>query len=242
MKIKSSPPSRILVLRHVPHEGLGSLETAFRRAGLGFSLLDVSRPAVAYPRAAEARALVVLGGPMGVYETHRYPFLRKELDFIKSFLSTGRPLLGICLGAQLAAHALGARVVRHRHREIGWGPIHLTADGQKDPLLGVFPTRSVVFQWHGDTFDLPKGSRHLASSPLCRNQAFRHGRVYGLQFHTEMTADMIRQWSRGPASIREIRSSGPGAYATYHNGVARHLPALQRSAAKFFASFAGLCG
>src|ERR1044071_6787905 len=114
-----------------------------------------------------------MGGPMGVYEKDRYPFLKKELRLVKKFLASGKPALGICLGAQLIGHALGARVYPNRHKEIGWYPLRLTRDGRRDPLFAGFPARPRVFQWHGDTFENPRGATLLARSPLCRRQAFR---------------------------------------------------------------------
>jgi GMP synthase-like glutamine amidotransferase len=132
---------------------------------------------------------------MGVYDEAQYPFLRDEHRFLTRVLGQGVPLLGICLGSQLLAKALGARVYRNPHKEIGWYTVDLTPAGAADPLFAGLTSPIPVFQWHGDAFDMPTGATPLASSPLCMHQAFRFGdRVYGLLFHLELTPDIIYSW------------------------------------------------
>jgi GMP synthase (glutamine-hydrolysing) len=139
--------------------------------------------------------LIILGGPMSAHEEGDYPFLRWEKTIIRAAIGEGVPILGICLGAQLIAAALGTSVFHGRVKEIGWSPISITAHGQVDSLLGYLPENATVFQWHGDGFDLPSGAIRLASSVHYANQAFRLGRnVYGLQFHLEVTPPMIERW------------------------------------------------
>jgi GMP synthase-like glutamine amidotransferase len=132
---------------------------------------------------------------MGVYDEAMYPFLRQEHDFLQRAIAQQVPLLGICLGSQLLAKALGARVYRNPQKEIGWYTVDLTAAGCTDPLFAGIDSPVRVFQWHGDAFELPAGATALASSPLCTHQAFRYGdRVYGLLFHLELTPEIIHSW------------------------------------------------
>jgi GMP synthase (glutamine-hydrolysing) len=231
----------ILVLRHVPHEGLGTLAPAFDRAGLPYRYLDVWKRGARFPSPGALRALVIMGGPMGVYEKEKYSFLKMELRFIKKCLAARKPVLGICLGAQLVAHALGAAVYPNRKKEIGWYPLELTAEGRRDALFRSFPRRPTVFQWHGDTFDLPRGAVHLARSFLCRHQAFRfRDAVYGLQFHVEVDGAMVRDWLRQPGSRRELAAVGPRAWEKAASGINVHMPGLSRLAGPFFQKFVKL--
>lgn len=132
--------------------------------------------------------LIVMGGPMGVYNQDRHPWLTEEIAFIREAIDRRKTVFGICLGAQLIAAALGAKVYPNTHKEIGWFPVTLTEQGRQSPLLQDFPSKLPVFHWHGDTFDLPAKSTHLMTSSACVNQAFSYGdRVIGLQFHLEVT-------------------------------------------------------
>lgn len=190
---------KILVIQHVPHEDLGTIGPAARGAGFAFDYIRVFRPGgleSRVPRTLEGySALVVLGGPMGAYEEDRYPSITDELRLISSALADGVPTLGICLGSQLMARAAGARVYKGDKKEIGWYPVRLTCAGTTDPLFAGLPEEMTVFQWHGDTFDIPPGARNLAGSPLFPNQVLRLGaKAYGIQFHFEVTGEMIRSW------------------------------------------------
>ena len=132
---------------------------------------------------------------MNVYEEDQYPFLRNEDLFIKEAIQRGKQVLGICLGAQLIAKALGAKVYRAPVKEIGWYEISLTEEGVRDHLFSPFPRTFSAFQWHGDTFDLPNAAKLIATSRPVQNQAFRYGEnAYGLQFHLEVTEEMIQEW------------------------------------------------
>ena len=195
----------ILAWRHVKHEGLGLLEEIFRERGQVHQVLDLPDPA---PRAFQPdqwAGLVVLGGPMNVDEIGRYPFLVAEVDWIQQALAARLPVLGICLGAQLLAKALGARVYPNRIKEIGWYPIDWTAQAADDALFAGCAASPDVFQWHGDTFDLPKEATLLATSAHCTSQAFRFSEsAYGLQFHIEVTAPMIGRWLDEPVNCGEL--------------------------------------
>jgi GMP synthase-like glutamine amidotransferase len=153
--------------------------------------------------------LIVMGGPMSANDELAY--IRRELDLIREAVAAGMPVLGVCLGAQLIAKALGGRVYRNPVKEIGWFPIGWTEAAGRDPLLAGLGEPETVFHWHGETFDLPEGAQWLAASEACRNQAFRFGRnVYGFQFHLEVTPEMIADWIRQDANEGDVRElTGP---------------------------------
>jgi GMP synthase (glutamine-hydrolysing) len=141
----------------------------------------------------------------------RYPHLGFEVEAIRAAIDRGLPVLGICLGAQLIARALGAEVRSNGAKEIGWYDVSPTPDGAKDALVGRFAGTEKIFQWHGDRFDIPRGAVHLASSAVCANQAFRYGdNVYALQFHLEVDEPLIARWLHTPVMAREIECLGPG--------------------------------
>lgn len=186
-----------LAIRHVAFEDLGSFEKPileadfaleYRDAGAGNLLGGDPQPDL----------LIVLGGPIGAYEDAAYPFILDELSLLKRQMDLGRPTLGICLGAQLMACALGTRVYPGPEKEIGWKPAELTSAGADSPLrhFDGIP----VLHWHGDTFDLPEGCDRLASTAICRQQAFSRGRnILGLQFHPEVRASHMEYWLIGHA-------------------------------------------
>ena len=178
---------KVHYLQHVPFEGLGSMEPHLTARGHELSYSALYRNEIDHDP-ADLDWLIVLGGPMGVHDEHVHPWLADEKQFIRTVIAAGKPVLGICLGAQLLAEVLGARVYQNQHREIGWHPIRREAEPGNSAIAAVFPDECNVFHWHGDTFDLPDGAVHLASSEACRNQGFIwDGRVVGLQFHLETT-------------------------------------------------------
>lgn len=186
---------RALVLQHIAVEGPGSLAPLLRTRGwdLDTVALYAGDRVPAQPRAYQA--IIVMGGPMGVYDEDTYPFLRAEHEFLQQAIAQEVPLLGICLGAQLLARALGARVYRNARREIGWYTVDLTPAGRADALFADVGSPLRVFEWHSDAFDLPAGATHLAWSADCAHQAFRYGdRTYGILFHLELLPEMIRAW------------------------------------------------
>jgi GMP synthase (glutamine-hydrolysing) len=186
---------RALVLQHVAIEGPGTLASYLMARGWTLETVALYEGACLPEDAQGYQAVIVMGGPMGVYDEAAYPFLRDEQRFLIRVLAQGVPLLGICLGSQLLAKALGARVYRNPQKEIGWYTVDLTTAGAADTLFAGLTSPVPVFQWHGDAFDLPAGATPLASSPLCTNQAFRYGdRVYGLLFHLELTPEVIHSW------------------------------------------------
>ena len=173
--------------QHVPFEGLGSMETWLRGAGYEIGVTRWYAGELA-PDPAGIDLLIVMGGPMSVNDLGEHPWLAPETDFIRRWIGAGRPLLGVCLGAQLIASALGARVYPNRVKEIGWFPVTAVTPVPENAFR--FPPEQTVFHWHGETFDLPTGAIHLARSAGCAHQAFQVGRnVIGLQFHLETTPE-----------------------------------------------------
>jgi GMP synthase (glutamine-hydrolysing) len=188
--------AQILAIRHVAFEDLASFENVLKARGHDIRYIDAATDDLAALPHDTPAPLFVLGGPIGAYEEPLYPFLNDELRFIEKRLAAKLPTFGICLGAQLIARALGARVYPAPAKELGWAPITLTEAGERSVLkpLGSGP----VLHWHGDTFDLPQGATRLASTAICENQAFSFGaNALALQFHIEAEANGLERWYVG---------------------------------------------
>jgi len=180
---------RAHVLQHAPFEGLGSIERWLTQRRASVTTTRLFEPLAQFPDVTSFDLLVVLGGPMSVNDEASLPWLAPEKSFIAHAVHSQKRVLGICLGAQLLASALGASVRPGTHREIGWFEIRAE---RQPPAMFQLPEVASVFHWHGQTFDLPTGAQHLAESAGCKNQAFQIGsRVLGLQFHLEMTPRTI---------------------------------------------------
>ena len=191
---------RVHWLQHAEHEGLGSIEPWLRARGHACTGTAFQRGERA-PDAGSFDWLIVMGGPMNIYEEAAYPWLREEKRLIKAALDAGRRVLGICLGSQLVADQLGGAVTRNPEKEIGWFPVRREPGASRSTLVADWPEEFDVFHWHGDTFALPPGALHLASSAGCRNQGFQYGeRVLGVQFHLEITPRDVAEWVSQPDS------------------------------------------
>jgi len=186
----------ILFIKNIDIEGPDTLGPYFEQQGYRTHVIDLSAGGVLPSTLEGVEAVIVLGGPMNVYEEDRFPYLREEDRFIRKVLQEDIPYLGICLGSQLLAKAAGARVGKSPSREIGFDAVRLTDAGRADPLFAGLPEQFDVFQWHEDMFDVPDRGILLSSSSLCPHQAVRVGEnAYGLQFHVEITDKSIREWS-----------------------------------------------
>ncbi len=193
---------KILVFQHVPHEPLGTLDPLLKEAGFRIRYVNFSRDPGLRPALDRYAAVIVLGGPMNADEIDAYPNLATEVAIIREALDRDMSVLGICLGAQLLAKALGGSVVRNPLREIGWHHVELTRAGRDDPVLSTFADRQTVFQWHEDGIRLPDTAAvHLAGSPASAVQAFRSGEhAYGFQFHLEVDRSLIERWLSVPGN------------------------------------------
>jgi GMP synthase-like glutamine amidotransferase len=186
---------RCLVVQHLAAEGPGLIATVARDHGYALDVRRMDR-GDPVPAGDALDGLVVLGGTMGAYDLAAYPHLAAEQRLLAEACARDVPILGVCLGAQLLAAALGARVFRGPAAEIGFGIVTLTPEGARDPILGPSGPAFPAFHWHSDTFDLPRGATHLAASAAYPQQAFRFGaRAYGLQFHVELDRPLARDWA-----------------------------------------------
>jgi GMP synthase (glutamine-hydrolysing) len=223
----------ILIIKQVEQEGPGLIETILASNGWDLRIVELSHGEKLPSDFDETGALVVLGGPMNVYEEKQYPFLKEEEALIRKALIDEVPVLGICLGAQLLAKTCGAQIKKAPHKEIGWYKVEKTGDGKKDILFNAGSDRIQVFQWHEDTFDIPEGAVLLAEGKDCKNQAFRVGQnAYGLQFHIEVTEDMIRSWfqSGEEADVEKILRDTKNVWENYHTEAKRILLSFMRIA------------
>jgi GMP synthase (glutamine-hydrolysing) len=227
-----------LIIRHVPHEGLAGYREPIESAGYAIDRIDVADPRFPSLDLSAPDLLIMMGGPMGVYEQDEYPWIACQLRRLTERLAADRPTLGVCFGAQMMAAALGARVFPGPAKEVGFHAIEVH-DGVRDNPLA--PLRDTpILHWHGDTFDLPDGVELLASSDIARHQAFRRGpAILALQFHAEMGEDprfhdWIEQWPEAiqeaggdEASLRALHDRlGPNAVAAGRSVISRWLAGL----------------
>jgi GMP synthase (glutamine-hydrolysing) len=235
---------RIVVFQHVAVEPLGTLDALIRARGHRIRFHNFERHPDAQPNIDRYRGLVVLGGPMNVEDQHRRAHLKTELRAIERALAQGKPVLGICLGAQLLAHVLGAPVRRHERPEIGWYDLSLSSAGRADPVLGALGAQMPVFQWHAYTYDLPADAVHLARTDTCEQQAFRFGdKAYGFQFHLEADAAVIERWTGLPTFRAELAAAAlPTDEHAIRASTAALASATQRSADAVFNNFLDLIG
>jgi GMP synthase (glutamine-hydrolysing) len=214
----------VLILKNIASEGPGTIEDYLKARSVSYRVVELGQ-GEAPPPLDGFETVVVLGGPMAVYEMDGYPHLVTASRLIREALNSGKKLLGICLGAQMMAHCLGAEVYKGPAQEVGWLSVELTGEGVRDPLMralavhprvGDFWRAFKVFHWHGDTFELPMGARGLARSELYANQAFSYGdNAYAFQFHMEVTRAMVREWLEGHPEFRRIWEDTEKIYDEY---------------------------
>jgi GMP synthase (glutamine-hydrolysing) len=226
-----------LAVRHVPFEDLGFFAEVLAARGFTIGYREAPTGDLAAAELRSCDLLVILGGPIGVYERDIYPFMGETIALAEERLAKQRPLLGICLGSQIMAAALGAEVYPgNRGKEIGWGTLTLTPSGASSPLVHLAPERTRVLHWHGDSFDLPKGATLLASTDRYRHQAFAYGEAgLGLQFHPEVTAKQLEAWFVGHCC--EIAATPGIDVKSLRAATLRHAPALARQGKAFFESW-----
>jgi len=223
----------VLVFQHDPYDGPGYLGEALLRHGASLDIIRLDNDE-AVPDASAFDMLLVMGGTMNVYQEDKYPWLVKETQAIRRAVEAGKAVLGVCLGGQLLAKALGARVRLGAATEIGLVPITLTKAGEADPLFEGLPQVEAV-EWHNDTFDIPAGAVALARSEGCAHQAFRFGeRTYGLQFHPEVSPNMLAEWIKGASKL-------PSDGSAFQSAVEAKGRALQTRADRLVDNFIRTC-
>ncbi len=197
---------RIHYLQHVPFESPANILNWAKERGHSITgtHLYKNQP---FPDFSSFDMLVVMGGPMGVYDENKYSFLKREKVFIENAINLGKKVLGVCLGAQLIADVLGAKVYKNKYKEIGWFPVNLTEEGKQSDIFKNLPNEFTPFHWHGDTFDLPRGAKRTAYNEATQNQAFEiDGKIIGLQFHLETTKESAKELIEN--SQEELKEKG----------------------------------
>lgn len=227
----------IFGLYHHVDETVGLIADALKELKLPFRDVHL-HDGDGLPRdTGDLEGLIVMGGPMNVDDVEHFPFLIEELRLIEKVIAEEKPVLGICLGAQLIAKALDARVYPNKVKEVGWGPVQLLPAVEADPVFAHAPRDLTVLHWHGDTFDLPAGAVNLARSKKCAHQAFRWGRsTYGLQFHLEATPGMVRSWCESKDGMEYIQAAGESKTKILEQTPAA-FQRLQPVAMKIFSSY-----
>jgi GMP synthase-like glutamine amidotransferase len=223
----------VLIIKNIKNEGPGTIEDFLKEKGAEYDILEIFDCKAEIPDLRKYSHLVIMGGPMAVYEIDDHSYLNFETAMIRVFIKSNKPVLGICLGAQMIAYALGAKVYKGNVEELGWNKVEITEEGIKDPVISNIAVESghqaEVFQWHGDTFDLPDKAVRISSSDDYKNQAFRYkNNVYALQFHIEVKPDLIEEWfgNKSNINLEEMLKQTEKIYPDY-----------SRRAADFFEKF-----
>ena len=232
--------TKVWVLQHVNCETLGTITDALQAVGIRHEYVRAFKGEPVPKEMGDGAGLIVMGGPMGVYEQNSHPFLADEMRLIEKALSEQKPILGVCLGSQLLAATLGAAVTKGERKEIGWYPVALTDACKSDPLWKGIESPFTAYHWHGDIFDLPHEAVSLASSALTKHQAFRYGHgAYGFLFHMEVTPtiiqDMVETFQN---ELLQAKVDGEEILRKAPN----HLPQLQAIGRLVFQRWAGLVG
>ncbi len=203
---------KALIIMHHPDEGPGTIGDFLAAGQVAMTTVRLYEGQALPEAPGDFNAIICMGGPMNVYEEDKYPWLAAEDQFLRRALAAGVPLLGVCLGAQLLAKALDAEVTRNHVPELGWAPVRLTPQAAGDRLMAGLDPSFGAFHWHGDTFAIPDGATHLAASDDCAHQAFGRGNAWGLQFHVEVTPEIVESWAEprhDPAALL-AGFQGPG--------------------------------
>lgn len=229
---------RVLAIQHVRCETPGTISEALGEAGISIQIVRTFEGQTVPNNLKGWSGLIIMGGPMGVYEKDRHPFLRQELRLIETAIRHEVPVLGVCLGSQLLASALGAAVTPGKKKEIGWNTITLSPEAMRDPLWANLEPAFMAYHWHGDVFDLPSGAVSLASSDRTPHQAFRYGgRAYGVLFHMEVTEPIIEDMVK--TFQDELGTEGLDGREIVQQA-RDHLPRLRKIGRSVFTRWAGL--
>ncbi len=217
-----------VAIRHVAFEDLGSYAGVLHGRGYAFEYRDAGVDDLYALDPLAPDVMIILGGPLGVYQETDYPYLSREIEIARHRIEGGRPTLGICLGSQIMARALGAEVIVAEEDEVGWAPLALTPEGRDSPLAHLDDT--AVLHWHGDRFELPEGAERLAATPACPNQAFRVGtNILAVQFHPEVWWPELERWLIGHTrALTERNASVPDLRSESSRRCADLQPAAQR--------------
>ena len=228
----------VTVLQHTPCETLGSIEDVLRNHHVDFNYIPTHNGQAVPAEMGQGAGLIVMGGPMGVYEHNKYPFLQAEMRLIESALKLARPILGVCLGSQLLAAVLGAEVKKGARKELGWHAVRLTEVAAQDQIFAGVQTEFCAFHWHGDVFSLPEECVGLAASGQTPCQAYRYGKnAYGILFHMEVTPEQISQMLTDFAD--ELHEAGGNA-TTIKQQTLEHAPVLREISEVVFGHWAAM--
>lgn len=228
----------ICSIHHIHCEMLGTVADVLKQEGIAIDYVRTFQGQPVPRDLSGHDGLIVMGGPMGVYEQNQHAHLRDEIRLIQHALREEKPILGVCLGSQLLAAALGAPVTKGQQKEIGWLPVTLTDAAAQDSIWSEAPRRFTAMVWHGDIFELPRGAVTLASTELTEQQAFRYGKnAYGILFHMEVTEKMVGDWvAEFAKELRDAQIDGRPIIAH----ASKHLPALQKIGDAVFRGWAKL--
>ncbi len=234
---------RVLVLQHIGCEHPGVFSEVMRERDVEQVAVELDEGET-LPDWREFDAVLAMGGPMGAGDDADHPWLAAERELVREAVAAGRPFLGVCLGVQLLAAALGARVYPAERPEVGLLAVELTDEGRDDPLFAGLDELPVTLQWHGDTFELPDEAVRLARSPMAENQAFRVGeRAYGIQFHLEVTGEMAGEWGQVPAYQRSLAVAlGDERGVAFIGEAQRRADEMHPAARRLFANWLELAG
>lgn len=233
----------IVIIKHIDIEGPGTLGDFLLAQKIPYKIIELGAGEALPSSLIGIDAVVVLGGPMNVYEEDKYSFLKEENEFIQNVLKNNTPYLGICLGSQLLAKAAGAKVVTSPVKEIGWYHVHLTGEGKLDPFFEGFRDDEYIYHWHGDMFQIPQDGQLLATAEGCPHQALRVGRnAYGVQFHVEVTDRSIKEWceeyiendaSMDPETLKDRRMHAAEMLTRYN----QHVVQFHQQANRIYKNF-----
>lgn len=230
--------SHVLILQHVPWEKPGRILDSLDDLGMSYEVMNIAKEKKPdLPDFSDVSGIVIMGGPMGALDADKYPGLKAESKLVRAAVSVGKPLLGVCLGHQIIATALGAKLKKGSEPEIGFASIKRI---DKHDYFSMWNKTLDVLHWHNDVVTLPEGAQPLAKSAKTKNQAFRFGSALGLQFHLEVTPTLLDEWLDEPSMVKDLKAAG-GSKSQLRDAFAEYNPQLQPMADQVFSGFAARC-